>query len=108
MLVYHVDAFAQRPFAGNPAGVCLLSQPRDASWMHSLALELNLPKTAFVLPEGADQSFRLRWFGMDGDPQLGGPPPPAAAHVLWQSARAPPAEPIRFLIASGTLQARQL
>jgi predicted PhzF superfamily epimerase YddE/YHI9 len=108
MLVYHVDAFAQRPFAGNPAGVCLLSQPRDDAWMHSLALELNLPKTAFVLPEGADQSFRLRWFGMDGESQLCGHATLAAAHVLWQSALAPPAEPIRFLTASGTLQARQL
>jgi predicted PhzF superfamily epimerase YddE/YHI9 len=108
MLVYHVDAFAQRPFAGNPAGVCLLSQPRDDSWMHSLALELNLPKTAFVLREGADQSFRLRWFGMDGESQLCGHATLAAAHVLWQSALAPPAEPIRFLTASGTLQARQL
>ena len=108
MLVYHVDAFAQRPFAGNPAGVCLLSQPRDDSWMHTLALELNLPKTAFVLREGADQSFRLRWFGMDGESQLCGHATLAAAHVLWQSALAPPAEPIRFLTASGTLQARQL
>jgi predicted PhzF superfamily epimerase YddE/YHI9 len=108
MLVYHVDAFAQRPFAGNPAGVCLLSQPCDDSWMHSLALELNLPKTAFVLREGADQSFRLRWFGMDGESQLCGHATLAAAHVLWQSALAPPAEPIRFLTASGTLRARQL
>jgi PhzF family phenazine biosynthesis protein len=108
MLVYHVDAFAHRPFAGNPAGVCLLSQPRDDSWMHSMALELNLPKTAFVLREGADQSFRLRWFGMDGESQLCGHATLAAAHVLWQSALAPPAETIRFLTASGTLQARQL
>ena len=108
MLVYHVDAFAHRPFAGNPAGVCLLSRPRDDSWMHSLAMELNLPKTAFVLREGADQGFRLRWFGMDGESQLCGHATLAAAHVLWQSALAPPAEPIRFLTASGTLQARQL
>jgi len=108
MLVYHVDAFAHRPFAGNPAGVCLLSQPRDDSWMHSLALELNLPKTAFVLREGADQGFRLRWFGMDGESQLCGHATLAAAHVLWQSAMAPAAEPIRFSTASGTLRARQL
>ena len=108
MLVYHVDAFAHQPFAGNPAGVCLLSQPRDDAWMHALALELNLPKTAFVLREGADQGFRLRWFGMDGESQLCGHATLAAAHVLWQSALAAPAEPIRFSTASGTLQARQL
>jgi len=108
MLMYHVDAFADRPFAGNPAAVCLLSRPRDDSWMHSLARELNLPKTAFVLREGAEETFRLRWFGMDGESQLCGHATLAAAHVLWQSALAPPAEPIRFLTASGTLQARQL
>jgi PhzF family phenazine biosynthesis protein len=108
MLVYHVDAFAHRAFAGNPAAVCLLSRPRDDSWMHSLAMELNLPKTAFVLREGADEGFRLRWFGMDGESQLCGHATLAAAHVLWQSALAPTAEPIRFLTASGTLRARQL
>jgi PhzF family phenazine biosynthesis protein len=108
MLMYHVDAFAHRPFAGNPAAVCLLSRPRDDSWMHSLAKELHLPKTAFVLREGAEETFRLRWFGMDGESQLCGHATLAAAHVLWQSALAPPAEPIRFLTASGALQARQL
>lgn len=108
MLVYHVDAFAHRPFAGNPAAVCLLSEPRDESWMHALARELNLPKTAFVLREGAADCFRLRWFGADGESQLCGHATLAAAHVLWETAAARPTEPIRFLTASGPLQARRL
>lgn len=108
MLLYHVDAFARRPFAGNPAAVCLLSEPRDDAWMHALATELNLPKTAFVLREGADASFRLRWFGVTGESQLCGHATLAAAHVLWQSAMAPAAEAIRFLTASGPLRACRL
>jgi len=109
MLVYHVDAFAHRPFAGNPAAVCLLSRPRDEAWMHALALELNLPMTAFVLRDGeADQGFRLRWFGVAGESQLCGHATLATAHVLWQTAQARPAETIRFLTAGGDLYARQL
>ncbi|HVR06588.1 MAG TPA: PhzF family phenazine biosynthesis protein [Thermoanaerobaculia bacterium] len=108
MDLYHVDAFTDLPFAGNPAAVCLLPQPRDDSWMHSLAKELNLPMTAFVASEGAADSFRLRWFGVRGESQLCGHATLASAHVLWQSARARPGEPIRFLTASGALYARQL
>lgn len=108
MLMYHVDAFTHRPFGGNPAAVCLLSQPRDESWLHSLAKELNLPMTAFVFREGAADGFRLRWFGVKGEAQLCGHATLATAHVLWESAQVPPGEPIRFLTASGPLQARQL
>ena len=108
MLVYHVDAFTHRPFAGNPAAVCLLNGPREDSWMHAMATELNQPMTAFLLREGAADSFRLRWFGANGEAKLCGHATLASAHVLWESGEAPPAAPIRFLTASGTLQARQL
>ncbi|HYL06022.1 MAG TPA: PhzF family phenazine biosynthesis protein [Thermoanaerobaculia bacterium] len=108
MLMYHVDAFTNLPFGGNPAAVCLLSAPGDESWMSSLARELNLPMTAFVVPDGAAESFRLRWFGVRGEAPLCGHATLAAAHVLWQSATARPGEAIRFLTASGALHARQL
>ena len=42
-----VDAFAERPFAGNPAAVCLLHAPRGARWTQQLAAETNLAETAF-------------------------------------------------------------
>jgi PhzF family phenazine biosynthesis protein len=108
MLVVHVDAFTRQPFAGNPAAVCLLSQPRDDSWMMAMALELNLPMTAFVSRDGEADGFRLRWFGVAGETNLCGHATLAAAHVLWESAEVGPAEPIRFLTASGALHARQL
>jgi PhzF family phenazine biosynthesis protein len=55
-----IDAFTDRPFAGNPAAVCLLEDERDAEWMQSVAAEMNLSETAFVRP--FDDGFELRWF----------------------------------------------
>jgi PhzF family phenazine biosynthesis protein len=105
--LYHVDAFTSRPFGGNPAGVCLLDRPADAAWMHALAVELNLPKTAFVLREGPEgHCFNLRWFGFDGEAQLCGHATLAAAHVLWESGAVPAAAAIDFSTLSGPLQAR--
>lgn len=58
-----VDAFTDSAFAGNPAGVVVLSRyPADA-WMQALAMEMNLSETAFVVPvDEPDADFRLRWF----------------------------------------------
>ena len=55
-----VDAFADRPFSGNPAAVCLLEEGRDSEWMQAVAAEMNLSETAFVRPVG--DGFDLRWF----------------------------------------------
>ena len=35
--IYHVDAFAEKPFAGNPAAVCLLAEPREDGWLAHVA-----------------------------------------------------------------------
>src|SRR5205807_480544 len=50
--LFHVDAFTDRPFAGNPAAVCLLPGPADAAWMQRVAAEMNLSETAFLHAEG--------------------------------------------------------
>ena len=47
-----VDAFSDRPFAGNPAAVCVLPANRPAAWMQAVARELNLSETAFLVREG--------------------------------------------------------
>ena len=44
-----VDAFTDRPFAGNPAAVCLLPAARDSAWMQLVAREMNLAETAFLV-----------------------------------------------------------
>ena len=46
-----VDAFTDRPFAGNPAAVVVLDQAPPDDWMAGLAREMNLSETAFVIRE---------------------------------------------------------
>ncbi|WP_376795870.1 PhzF family phenazine biosynthesis protein [Thermogemmatispora sp.] len=104
--IIQVDAFTARPFAGNPAAVCLLEEPRDESWMQLVAREMNLSETAFLLPEG--DGYRLRWFTPTAEVDLCGHATLASAHVLWEEGVLPPAEPARFYTRSGLLTARRL
>jgi PhzF family phenazine biosynthesis protein len=105
--VHLVDAFTDRPFAGNPAAVCLLANEAEPAWMHAVAAELNLPKTAF-LRRDVGGSFHLRWFGVDGESQLCGHATLAAAHVLWDSGAVRPEECIAFQTVSGGISAQRL
>jgi len=102
--LYTVDAFTGEPFAGNPAGVCLLEGERDADWMQSVAREMNLSETAFLVPHAGD-GFDLRWFTPAVEVALCGHATLASAHVLWQSdVIAADAQP-RFHTRSGVLTA---
>jgi len=103
--IYQVDAFAEEPFKGNPAGVCLLPGPADAAWMQSVAAEMNLAETAFPLPEG--DGFRLRWFTPKVEVKLCGHATLAAAHILWEQGLLPPGREARFQTLSGPLAARK-
>ncbi|MFA6004449.1 MAG: PhzF family phenazine biosynthesis protein [Elusimicrobiota bacterium] len=58
--IYQVDAFADRPFTGNPAAVVPLHSWLPAAVMQAVAAENNLSETAFFAPEGA--GYRIRWF----------------------------------------------
>ncbi|RYG32641.1 PhzF family phenazine biosynthesis protein, partial [bacterium] len=58
--LFLVDAFADRPFTGNPAGVVLMEAWPEESWMQSVAMEMNQAETAFLVAEG--DGYRLRWF----------------------------------------------
>jgi PhzF family phenazine biosynthesis protein len=55
-----VDAFTDRPFAGNPAAVVPLPEWRNDDWLQNVAMEMNLSETAFLVREGDD--YHLRWF----------------------------------------------
>ena len=98
-----VDAFTDRPFAGNPAAVCVLSGPADDAWMRALAREMNLSETAFLHPEG--DAFRLRWFTPAVEVDLCGHATLASAHVLWEDGHIGLDEPARFQTRSGLLSA---
>ena len=103
--IYQVDAFTERPFAGNPAAVVLLGAAAAAEWMQAVAAEMNLSETAFLWPEG--EAWRLRWFTPAAEVDLCGHATLASAHVLWESGRLAPVEPARFETRSGRLVARR-
>jgi predicted PhzF superfamily epimerase YddE/YHI9 len=97
-----VDAFTDRPFKGNQAGVCLLDGMRSPAWMQALAAEMNLAETAFVRPRG--KQFTLRWFSPTTEIALCGHATLAAAHLLWRESY-PRHEKIHFRTKSGRLTA---
>ncbi len=102
--VTYVDAFADGPFSGNPAAVCLLPGAGDAPWMQRVAAELNLAETAFVVRR-PDTDFDLRWFAPRAEVDLCGHATLASAHVLWQSGTLDHHAPARFHTRSGLLTA---
>ncbi|MEU9125941.1 PhzF family phenazine biosynthesis protein [Streptomyces sp. NPDC048506] len=106
MRAFIVDAFTDRPFAGNPAGVCLLEAPADADWMQQVAAELNLSETAFVHPVDED-TYGLRWFTPTVEVDLCGHATLATAHVLYRTRGAEQEETLRFETLSGVLTARR-
>ena len=78
--LYLVDAFAERPFAGNPAAVCVLPAWPTESLLLAIAAELNLSETAFVV--GSKGTYEIRWFTPTKEVDLIGHATLAAAHVV--------------------------
>jgi predicted PhzF superfamily epimerase YddE/YHI9 len=109
MRIFVVDAFTDRPFGGNPAGVCLLDGPADAAWMQRLAAEMKHAETAYPRPiDAPDADYELRWFTPRVEVALCGHATLAAAHVLYETGAAPPDRPVRFqTLHSGVLIVRR-
>jgi len=101
--IVQVDAFTNRPFAGNPAAVCVLPGPRDDAWMQAVAREMSLSETAFLHRE--NDAWRLRWFTPAVEVTLCGHATLASAHVLWQDGHLPEGAQARFTTKSGLLTA---
>ena len=101
--IVQVDAFTDRPFAGNPAAVCVLPEARDEKWMQNVALEMNLSETAFLVKQA--DGFDLRWFTPAVEVDLCGHATLASAHVLWERGYLKPIEEARFHTRSGVLTA---
>jgi predicted PhzF superfamily epimerase YddE/YHI9 len=104
--VVQVDAFTDRPYAGNPAAVCVLPAARDVEWMQRVAAEMNLAETAFLVRR-ADGDFDLRWFTPQVEVDLCGHATLASAHVLWEERHLAPDAAARFHTRSGPLGARR-
>jgi len=125
--IYQVDAFTDRPFAGNPAAVCPLPAATfpEAAWMQALAAEMNLSETAFLVRRaaagaaatgaaavgddddapGETAEYGLRWFTPAIEVELCGHATLAAAHLLWEIGAVAAAAAIRFHTLSGVLGA---
>jgi PhzF family phenazine biosynthesis protein len=103
--IYLVDAFTAVPFAGNPAGVC----PVAGDWpedLEAIAREMNQAETAFVRPR-ADGDWDLRWLTPTVEVDLCGHATLAAAHILWETARATESR-LKFHTRSGILSASRV
>lgn len=101
--LYQVDAFANKPFSGNPAAVCLLNRWLPTQLMQRIANENNLSETAFLVPsDKAQVDFEIRWFSTQVEVDLCGHATLASAFVVaevlgecqW---------PVRFESQSGAL-----
>jgi PhzF family phenazine biosynthesis protein len=101
-----VDAFTAVPFAGNPAGVCLLNEhePMPEERMQALATELGIAETAYVTPSADDPlSFGLRWFSPGAEVPLCGHATLATAHALRRAGVVDGTAPVTFHTLSGPL-----
>jgi len=112
--ILQVDAFTDTPFRGNPAAVCFLREARDPAWMQSVAREMNLSETAFLVPRANGHDRRdwpseidLRWFTPTVEVELCGHATVASAHALWETGRLSASEPAHFHTRSGVLTAER-
>jgi PhzF family phenazine biosynthesis protein len=98
--LYQIDAFAERPFAGNPAAVCPLGSWLGDDVMQSIAIENNLSETAFLV--GGGGAYDLRWFTPAHEVDLCGHATLASAHVVFNTLE-PDSQEVRFSTRSGDL-----
>jgi len=103
--LFQVDAFTDRPFAGNPAAVCLLDESGDPAWMQNVASEMNLSETAFLCKQA--DGYDLRWFTPAVEVELCGHATLASAHILWEQGYLPVEAQARFHTKSGLLTAER-
>ena len=97
--VFVVNAFADGPFTGNPAGVCVVEEDTTEAWMQSVATQLNVSETAFIRPldHGEDGNhWAIRWFTPATEVDLCGHATLASACAVWSSGLAAADRPIDF------------
>jgi PhzF family phenazine biosynthesis protein len=98
-----VDAFTNRPFTGNPAAVVPLDEWRSDAWLQSVAMEMNLAETAYLVPNS--QGFDLRWFTPKVEVDLCGHATLASALVLVRLGKLADRLEVAFSTKSGVLRA---
>lgn len=106
MRIYQVDAFSNRIFRGNPAGVCILSPGKmeNSEFLQNIAMEMNVSETAFLSKQ--ENEYKLRWFTPETEVNFCGHATLSAAHILWEIALEKRTDTIQFNTLSGRLFAR--
>ncbi len=99
--IYQVDAFADKPFRGNPAGVMIVDEQTSGEMMQNIAMEMNLSETAFLLPAGDD--FRIRYFTPAKEVPLCGHATLASAHIIYELGLRKQTESIKLEAKGGDL-----
>lgn len=79
--IYQIDAFAEKPFEGNPAAICPLDSWLDNETLQAIAGENNLSETAYIVPD--DSGYHIRWFTPTTEVDLCGHATLAAAFVVF-------------------------
>ncbi len=85
---HQIDAFADRPFTGNPAGVMPLDAWLDDATLQAIAAENNLSETAFIVATTGDADWELRWFTPAAEIALCGHATLASGHFCLAESRA--------------------
>jgi PhzF family phenazine biosynthesis protein len=99
--IWQVDAFAERPFAGNPAAIMPLRRWLPDSVLQAIANENNLAETAFFIAREPGY-YDLRWFTPAAEVELCGHATLASAWVIFSELE-PALEMVRFSTKSGIL-----
>ncbi|MCW8888577.1 MAG: PhzF family phenazine biosynthesis isomerase, partial [Gammaproteobacteria bacterium] len=108
LTLYQIDAFAGRPFEGNPAAICPLDEWLPDELMQSIAMENNLSETAFFVesPTSNGNIFHIRWFTPVAEVDLCGHATLASAYVIFNELGCPQ-EQITFHSKSGELTVKK-
>jgi len=92
--IFQVDAFTDKPFKGNPAGVMIITDEVSSDWMQDVALEMNLSETAFIFP--SENEFQIRFFTPTKEVPLCGHATLASAHIIYELGIKAVSETIKF------------
>jgi len=106
MRIFTVDAFTDKPFCGNPAGVCILDNGISEDLFQLIAREINYSETAFLFFQNG--SYTIRWFTPHTEVDLCGHSTLAAAHVLYKFQYCDSSKSIEFDSKSGILRAKKI
>lgn len=80
---YHIDAFTEKPFGGNPAAVCFMPTNLEEQVYINLAHEMNILSEIAIVERTGPGSYKIRWFTQKREIPLCGHATLATAHAIF-------------------------